>query len=113
MINEPNVTGIKMIFGNMWMIQQCRKLLTINEFTLKSANNGMQLEEFKGKKLRFCFLSKKVEVDLVIIIDKDIEVVSQINLLDLTITNYLKWNLHIRNICKKVSTCLYFLQQLK
>ena len=33
--------------------------------------------------------------------------------LGLTITNNLKWNSHVKNICKKVSTGLYFLRQLK
>ena len=73
----------------------------------------MPLKESKCKELRFCFSSKNVEFDPVIINDKEIEVVSQVNLPGLTITNDLKWNSHIRNVCKKVSTRIYFLRQLK
>ena len=47
--------------------------------------------------------------------DKEIEVVTSpsVKLLGLNISNDLKWNTHISEIVRKVSTRLYFLKQLK
>jgi hypothetical protein len=73
----------------------------------------MQLKESKCKELRICFSTTKIDFDPIIINDKEIEVVPQAKLLGLTITNDLKWNSHVKNICKKVSSRLYFLRQLK
>ncbi len=78
----------------------------VNEFALKSTANGMQLKQSKCKELRIGF-------DPIIMNDKEIEVVPQAKLLGLTISNDLKWNSHVKSICKKASTHLYFLQQLK
>ena len=43
----------------------------------------------------------------------NIEIVPSGKLLDVKISNDLKWNVHVEMICKKVATCLYFLRQLK
>ena len=85
----------------------------VKEFALKSTTNGMQLKESKCKELRICFSTTKIDFDPIIINDKEIEVVPQAKLLSLTVTNDLEWNSHVKNICKKVSTRLYFLRQLK
>jgi hypothetical protein len=61
----------------------------------------MQLKESKCKELRICFSTTKIDFDPIIINDKEIEVVPQAKLLGLTITNDLKWNSHVKNICKK------------
>ena len=44
---------------------------------------------------------------------KGIEVVTHAKLLGVTISADLKWNTHITNLIKKVSSRLYFLRQLK
>ena len=75
----------------------------VNEFALKSTTNGMQLKESKCKELRICFSTTKIDFDPIIIDDKEIEVVRQAKLLGLTITNNLKWNSHVKNICRKFS----------
>lgn len=85
----------------------------VNEFALLSMINGMQLKESKCKELRICFSNIKTPFVPVIINDKEIEVVSKAKLLGLTISNDLKWNAHIENTSKKVSSRLYFLRQLK
>ena len=59
------------------------------------------------------FSTTKIDFDPIIINNKEIEVVSQAKLVGLTISNDLKWNSHVKNICKKASTRLYFLRQLK
>ena len=37
----------------------------------------------------------------------------EVNLLGVTITNNLSWNIHVSEVVKKASKCLYFLRQLK
>jgi hypothetical protein len=49
----------------------------------------------------------------IIVNNKEIEVVSSATLLGLSISNDFKWNTHIEHVCKKVSSRLYFLRQLK
>ena len=73
----------------------------------------MQLKESKCKELRIGFSTTKINFDPIIINVREIEVVPQAKLLGLTISNDLKWNSHVKNICKKASTRLYFLRQLK
>ncbi|XP_028410634.1 uncharacterized protein LOC114533324 [Dendronephthya gigantea] len=85
----------------------------VNEFSSKSRSDGMQLKESKCKELRISFSTVKREFDPIIINDKNIEVVQCEKLLGLTISDNLKWNKHIETVCKKISTRLYFLRQLK
>ncbi len=85
----------------------------VNEFALKYTANGMQLKESKCKELRIGFSTTKIDFDPIIINDREIEVVPQAKLLGPTISNDLKWNSHVKNICEKASTRLYFLRQLK
>ena len=49
----------------------------------------------------------------IVINGKNIEVVPSVKLLSLTISEDLKWKTHISGICKKVSSHLNFLRQLK
>ncbi len=85
----------------------------VNELALKSTVNGMQLKESKCKELRIGFSTTKIDFDPIIINDREIEVVPQAKLLGLTISDDLKWNSHVKNICKKASIRLYLLRQLK
>jgi hypothetical protein len=47
------------------------------------------------------------------IYNKAIDVVANVKLLGLNITNDPKWNCHVSEIIRKVSTSLYFLKQLR
>ena len=87
----------------------------VNEFAAKSRNDGMHLKESKCKELRISFSTTNVEFEPISIIvnNKEIEVVPSATLLGLSISNDFKWNTHIENVCKKVSSRLYFLRQLK
>ena len=79
----------------------------------KSIADGLQLKETKCKELRISFSRPNKVFEPITINGKNVEVVTSTKLLGLTISNYLKWNTHISNTCKKVSTQLYFLRQLK
>jgi hypothetical protein len=68
----------------------------VSEFAAKSRNDGMHLKESKCEELRISFSTTNVEFEPIII-----------NIHDF------KWNTHIENVCKKVSSRLYFLRQLK
>jgi hypothetical protein len=76
-----------------------------------------RLEEFGPPNLECVptplFSTTNVEFEPVIINNKEIEVVPSATLLGLFISNDFKWNTHIENVCKKVSSRLYFLRQLK
>ena len=85
----------------------------VNVFAEKSKANGMELKETKCKELRISFSTLNKSFDPIIINNKNVEVVTVVKLLGVTLSNDLKWNSHIANTCKKVSTRLYFLRQLK
>jgi hypothetical protein len=85
----------------------------VNEFTAKSRIDGMHLKESKCKELRISFSTTNVEFEPIIINNKEIEVVPSSTLLGLSTSNDFKWNTHVENVCKKVSSHLYFLRQLK
>ena len=85
----------------------------VNVFAEKSKANGMELKETKCKELRISFSTLNKSFDPIIINNKNVEVVTVVKLLGVTLPNDLKWNSHIGNTCKKVSTRLYFLRQLK
>ena len=85
----------------------------VNVFAENSKANGMELKETKCKELRISFSTLNKSFDPIIINNKNVEVVTVVKLLGVTLSNDLKWNSHIANTCKKVSTRLYFLRQLK
>jgi hypothetical protein len=67
----------------------------------------------KCKELRISFSTTNDEFKPIIINNKEIEVDPCATLLGLSISNDFKWNTHVENVCKKVSSRLYFLRQLK
>jgi hypothetical protein len=109
------------ICGSMSMIQLYLSPLVemtqiqnyVDEFARKSIADGLQLKETKCKELRISFSRPNKVFESITINGKNVEVVTSTKLLGLTTSNDLKWNTHISNTCKKVSTRLYFLRQLK
>ena len=67
----------------------------------------------KCKEMRISFAKTTAEFNPTILNKKAIEVVTSVKLLELNISDDLKWNCHINEISRKVSTRLYFLKQLK
>jgi hypothetical protein len=85
----------------------------VSELAMKSHENKLQLNETKCKDMRISFAKKAPDFAPVLINNKAIDVVANVKLLGLNITNDLKWNCHVSEIIRKVSTRLYFLKQLK
>ena len=122
MINDLNVSGV----DDLWKYVDDSTMSEsvgrndssliqnyVDEFARKSIADGLQLKETKCKELRISFSRPNKVFEPITINGKNIEVVTSTKLLGLTISNDLKWNTHISNTCKKVSTRLYFLRQLK
>ncbi len=86
---------------------------SVDEFTRKSQANKFRLNEGKCKEFRIDFSKSNNAFVPIVINNKAIEVVPSVKLLGLTLTDNLKWNAHIMEVCKKVSSRLYFLRQLK
>ena len=86
---------------------------SVNEIVMKSSENKLQLNERKCKEMRISFAKTAADFNPIVINEKAIEMVSNVKLLGLNISNDLKWNCHVAEISRKVSTRLYFLKQLK
>ena len=85
----------------------------VDEFNEKSTADGFQINESKCKEIRISFAPSTREFQPITINEKNVELVTSVKLLGLTISDNLKWNSHISYICKKVAPRLYFLRQLK
>ena len=86
----------------------------VDEFNEKSTADGFQINESKCKEIRISFAPSTREFQPITIINgKNVELVTSVKLLGLTISDKLKWNSHISYICKKAAPRLYFLRQLK
>ena len=88
----------------------------VDEFVTKSRADGFQLNESKCKELRISFTKSENPLEPIIINNTNIEVVSSAKLLGVMISNnlkWMKWNVQVEMICKKVAARLYFLRQLK
>ena len=78
-----------------------------------SRENRVQLNTDECKELRISFAKEQIVFDPVIIEGKEVELVTSVKLLGLTIANDLTCNDHVTEITKKASKRLYFLTQLK
>ena len=122
MINELKVSGVDALWkyvDDTTMSESVAKndpsLLQdyVDEFVTKSQSNGLQLKESKCKELRVDFSKSSRMFQPILINNKIIDVAKSVKLLGLTISEDLKWNEHVMDICKKISSRLYFLRQLK
>ena len=78
-----------------------------------SNNNKFQLNSGKCKELGINFTKDPCRDEPVKVNDKHFEVVTSAKILGMTITDDLKWNVHVANILLKASKRLYLLKQLK
>ena len=77
----------------------------------KSQSDGLQLKESKCKEFRVDFSKPCRSFQPILINNKSIDVVPSVKLLGLIISEDLKWNQHVMDICKKVSSRLSVLPE--
>lgn len=76
--------------------------------------DGFQLNKRKCKELRISFRRNEPEFDAICVNRHTLETVNNVKLLGLlNIRSDIKWNVHVSELARKVSTRLYFLRQLK
>ena len=122
MINDLNVSGV----DSLWKYVDDSTISEsvakndpsvlqnhVDEFTRKSETDVFQLKDSKCKEVRLRFSTYDKVFQPIVMNGKSIEVVLSVKLLGLTISEDLNWKTHISGICKKVSSRLYFLRQLK
>ena len=87
--------------------------LVVDEVVEWSRLNRLQVNTDKCKELRTSFAKNKPDLPPLMACGITLEVVESAKLLDVTITSNLTWKLHVAEVIKKTSKCLYFLLQLK
>ena len=86
----------------------------VDAFASRAASVKFQLNETKCKEMRICFSTKEtLELDPIVISDKQIDIVSHAKILGVNVSSDLKWNHHIAEVVKKARKCLFCLSQLK
>ena len=75
--------------------------------------NNMKLNASKTKEMRVNFSPSSPSFQSIVINNQTINVVKHAKLLGVTISDDLKWNLHVNTICKKASKRLYALRLLR
>ena len=85
----------------------------VDDLTIQATDDGFQLNERKCKELRISFAKNEPEFDRIWVNRLTLETVNGVKLLGLNISSDLKWNAHVSELVRKVSTRLYFLRQLK
>jgi len=97
LFNRINITGdISYVLNN---------LANLNNFVSFSK---FQLNETKCKEMRICFSTKgSLELDPIVINDKQIDIVSHAKILGVNVSSDLKWNHHIAEIVKKAGKRLF------
>ena len=76
-------------------------------------DNNMKLNALKTKEMRVNFSFGSPSYPPIVINGQTVDIVDHVKLLGVTISNDLKWNLHVDAICKKASKRLYALRLLK
>ena len=85
----------------------------VDDLAIQARNDGFQLNERKCKELRISFAKNEPEFDPIWVNRQTLETVNSVKLLGLNISSDLKWNVHVSELVRKVSTRLCFLRQLK
>ena len=85
----------------------------VDDLATQAKADGFQLNERKCKELRISFAKNEPEFDPIRVNRQTLETVNSVKLLGLNISSNLKWNAHVSELVRKVSTRLYFLRRLK
>ena len=82
----------------------------VDDLATQARADGFQLNERKCKELRISFAKNEPEFDPIWVNRQTLETVNSVKLLGLNISSNLKWNAHVSELVRKVSTRLYFLR---
>ena len=86
----------------------------MDTFASRAASDKFQLNETKCKEMRICFSTKEtLELDPIVINDKQLDIVSHAKILGVNVSSDPKWNHHIAEVVKKARKRLFCLSQLK
>ena len=85
----------------------------VDDLAIQARDDRFQLNERKCKELRMSFTRNKPKFDPILVNHQTLESVNSVKLLGLNICSDLKWNVHVSELVRKVSTILYFLRWLK
>ena len=80
----------------------------VDDLAIQAWDDGFQLNERKCKELRISFAKNEPEFDPIWVNRQTLETVNSVKLLGLHISSDLKWNVHVSDLVRKVSTRLYF-----
>jgi len=76
----------------------------VDDLAMHAKDDGFQLNERKCKELRISFARNKPEFDPVWVNRQAQETANSVKLLGLTISSDLKWNVHVSELVRKVSS---------
>ena len=121
MINnfKPTNTIIKFVDdSSIYEVVQRNTRSNLDQILFKAdewvERNNMELNGKKTNKLRMTFSNHNFDFgEQLLIANTPIKVVTNAKLLGLTISDNLKWNDHIQDICSEASKRLYFLRILQ
>ena len=86
---------------------------TVSQCENWASANNMKLNASKTKELRVNFSACPPSFPPIVVNNQPVDIVKHVKLLGVTISNDLKWNLHVDVICTKASKRLYALRLLK
>ena len=123
MIDDINVPGVDDFWKYVVDSTICLSLLQkndssllqshVNVFAKKSKGNGMELKKTE-RELKISFSTSNKPFYPMVINNENVEVVTVVELLPVTLSKDPKWHSHTAaNTCKKLWSRLYFLRQLK
>ena len=85
----------------------------VDDLAIQARDDGFQSNERKCKEHKISFARNEPEFDPIWVNRQTLETENNMKLLGLNISSDLKWNIHVSDLLRKVSTRLYFLRQLK
>ena len=85
----------------------------VDDLAIQARDDGFQLNERKCKELRISFATNVPEFNPIWVNRQTLETVNSVKVSGVHISSDLKWNVHVSELVRKVSTRLYFLRQLK
>ena len=85
----------------------------VDDLARQARNDGFQLNERKCKELRISFARNEPDFDPICVNRQTLVTVNSVKLLGRNISSDLRWNVHVSELVRKVSTRLYFLRKLK